>query len=260
MPEDARKYDFLETGRTDLEYAPQAPPLSEEQLALLDTGRAWWERRKKDEIDAEYSVVRAASDQAALKYNTEISQAPWNKAKIDWGLLPAAAKITGTLIATAATGGLAAPAVGTLWSDVKKGLKSIDSVGEVADTAFKVKDYVGDQFVAANAAADRILGDLNVKDSAGIIANTQALAITGDVDAQRGAVILAKVAGARKRAGVGPGQAIFPIQTPEQAAVVAQIVGETTYPMTGSDYLKVSDVRQSWWRRFLAYFGIGDGK
>jgi len=256
--EDARTYDFLETGRTDLVYDPRAPGLTPAQIEAMEyarVARTAQENREKARKTAQrnetYDVLRAQSDQKAIAFNNYIANQPWNKAKIDWGLLPAAAKVTLIAVSTAATGGLAAPSVATLWSDVKKGIGSIDSAGDAAKTAFKVKDYVEDEFIAANAAADRILSELNVENAKGVIANTQALAIAGDVDAQRGAVILAKVANERRKAGVGPGQALIPVQSAEQASIVAKVERESAYPMTAADRVKVSDVRHSWFQRFL---------
>ncbi len=278
MSDDARTLDFLEGSGAPLAVDWKAPDLTAEQLAASAAGRASFtlnqiraDAAKTAAINVPYTQIRAATNEATVLASNYVSTLPimhqgegaWNFGGQDYGLLPVAVAVIAPLVAIAATGGLAAPAVGALWKQMKSTAKAatavrsygdikgvVDQVGDIKARVLKVPNLVKDNFIAAQATADRILSDPSI-DGHAIIANTQALASTGDIDAQRGAVILAQVAGARVRAGVGQGQSLLPVKTPEQAALVANIAARTLVPLTGSDLLKVSDVRQGWWKRLI---------
>ncbi len=268
MTDDARTLDFLEGGGT-LVYDPQAPDLTAEQIASMNRGRAAFDHAAVQAAatvtanrNAAYREERAASDQDAIATSNE-SAAFISKYmnQTDWGLLPAAVAVVGAAVTLAASGGLAAPAVGALW----KQIKSVSTFGEAkavydevkstaddiqARTSFEVPDLKGDQFVAAHYAADMLLGG-DEQTKRAIVANTLALANAGNVDAQRGAIILTRVAGARMSAGLKPSQVLLATTTAAQAANVATVIPQTFHQLTAGEMLTVSDVRQGWWKRFV---------
>lgn len=256
MVDDARKYDFLEGGGT-LEYAPRAPAVDAvamEKARLLRASQTIRDTAAKTSArNTTYREERRLADQQAVITSNISASSPemlkgtgaWNFAGQDWGLLPAAARVTTELVAIAATGGLAAPVVAAEWNKVKtviEGTAKIDSVSDAVATGraiLKVPDVIGDQMMAAQAAADQILK----ADARDVVAATQAAALAGDIEAQRGAVILAKVAGARRAAGVGAGQALIPLNA-EQSAQVAVALGGALTPN------RPSDVRH-WWQKII---------
>lgn len=276
---DARTADFIEGSGTALPVDWKAPDLTPEQMARAAAGRvAFQQNANRTTAEATsvrnvpYDQIRAADDAETLAASNAVSRMPimhqgegaWNFAGLDLGLLPVAVAVVVPLILTASTGGLAAPSVAASWAKLKKTYKdvqSIDSfkdvetvVGEVKDlqeTAFKVPELVGDEMVAAHVAADQLLSNPNITNAHQVIANTQALAFAGDIDAQRGAVILAKVAGARNMGRIPFGQPLMPVHTPEQAALVAGVIPQTVYTLTAQDMLKVADVRQGWFKRMI---------
>lgn len=99
--------------------------------------------------------------------------------------------------------------------DVKgsvKGLaKGIATAGAVASFVVPgVGPLVGGGALAAMHAADKLLGDPNIKNAAKLVSNTKALAAIGDKPARRGAAILGAVAQIRQKKGALPGQAVIP--------------------------------------------------
>lgn len=277
MTDDARTLDFLEnSGPLAVDW--KAPDLTPEQMLRAAAGRASFELNQQRATAAAtsvrnipYSSIRAAEDRNTIAASNYVSrlpimhqgEGPWNFAGMDLGLLPVAVAVVVPLIATAATGGLAAPSVAASWKQLKGTVhdaQHMNSIGDIQGVvgevkaqaqAFKVPDLIADEMVAAHVVADQILGNGSVNDAHAIIANTQALALAGDPDAQRGAVILAKVAGARKTAGTPFGQPLMPVHTAQQAALVAGTVPKTIYSLTAQDVLKVTDVRRGWWKRLI---------
>lgn len=257
---DARTMDFMEGGDA-LEYNPVAPPISAEQRAREDQARTAFyanavraSAAKTAELNAQYAKTRAEDYAASMELNNYLATTDVGKAGVDWGLLPTAYKIVKSGIILAATGGIAAPDVAAEWkkiSSIRSPAAAMRAFNEYKSSvaAFQVPDLKNDEFVAAAVVADRVLSDPNISNPQAVIANTLALAATGDVDAQRGAVVLARVASARISAGVSPGQALLSPQTPEQAAVVASITPQTVRRLTAEDTIKIEAYR-SWWQRF----------
>lgn len=85
-------------------------------------------------------------------------------------------------------------------------VRGVKTIGSVA--AFVVPG--GGAISTGLAAADKVLGDKNVKDAGKLISNTKALAALGHQDAIRGAQVLATVSRIRSERGVQPGQAAIP--------------------------------------------------
>lgn len=123
--------------------------------------------------------------------------------------------------------------------DVKgsvKGLaKGIATAGAVASFVVPgIGPLVGGSALAAMHAADKLLGDPNVKGAAKLVSNTKALAAIGDVPARRGAAILGAVAQIRQKKGALPGQAVIPAviapgQTPSAKVTPPPAVNTTVY-------------------------------
>ena len=110
--------------------------------------------------------------------------------------------------------------------DVKgsvKGLaKGIATAGAVASFVVPgVGPLVGGSALAAMQAADKLLGDPNIKNAAKLVSNTKALAAIGDGPARRGAAVLGAVAQIRQKKGAIPGQAVIPAIPPPAVASAA---------------------------------------
>jgi hypothetical protein len=269
--EDARTDDFLGGGGTGaLQYAPKAPDVSLEELTKAAANRAVFDaaanKAKAIQLNNAYQIDRGAADSDTLRRSNLDASASWNHVGIDWGLLPAAAEIIVPLIATAATGGLAAPSVYASYNKLKNISSIKDAVSAVNEAqhdvasvkaTFKVPDLRDPADLSAvHAIADQIIGDKNVKTAQQIISNTLALASTGDVDAQRGALILSQVAGVRTQTGVGIGQSLS-VPTVPQSALIASLSPQILKPLTPIEVQKIATVNPlHWWEKLLALIGL----
>jgi len=122
--------------------------------------------------------------------------------------------------------------------DVKASAKGLaKGVGTAAAVASFVVPgagpLVGGSALAAMKAADKLLGDPNVKGAAQLVSNTKALAALGNKPARRGAAVLGAVAQIRQQKGVVAGQAVIkPVGAAKPAPVntkpYTQVVPRTT--------------------------------
>lgn len=282
---DARTVDLLGGGGT-LEYDPQAPEMTPEEKEALDRVRLYSNQQKINDATAltsgtnakAYWSERSTSDRDALAMNhawtewqkVHYPSGAWNFSSLDWGLLPVAVVVVKDLVMLAGTGGLTAPNVAADFKNFKKTVRGVNSVSSAKDFVENVQsaqqniqdriartkkvftvsgDTTLDGTAAAGSVADKILGDPSVN-GADIIANTRDLALTGDVDAQRGLLILARVARARIDAGLAPGQGLIPPKTADQAAQVAAAVPRTIRDLTDSEQSTMTGP-QTWWQRFV---------
>jgi hypothetical protein len=132
-----------------------------------------------------------------------------NPAGIDWGLLPAAAVVLPALAAVAVTGGLAAPAIA--------GAITVPTAASVAG-ALVAADRV---IAAVESGSDKLGGGGEsqfARDARIVLDTTTSLAASGDVSAERGLEVIARVAKDRldKAASVGVPQ---PLTLAGEAAI-----------------------------------------
>ena len=286
MTDDARTLDFLEGGGT-LTYDPKAPARTAQQDADLERARAYERQYAIDAAAAKTSAIhaenywreRSKSDRDSLAMSNAFAawekvnypNGAWNFGSLDWGLLPVAVVVVKDLVLLAATGGLDAPNVAKDFKNFKSTVKGVKSLGNVKDFAqnvqaaqrnvqeridrtakvFVVGEQGPDPTVASASVADRILGDPTVKNAADIIQNTQDLAASGDIDAQRGVMILARVAGARVHAGLAPGTPLLPPKSSDQAAQIALAMGRDVRDLSGSERETLVGNVRGWWQRFV---------
>jgi len=96
---------------------------------------------------------------------------------------------------------------------VRKGLKKIAPVAALVSFAIPgVGALIGPAALGALAAADKLLGDKNIKNAAKVVSNTKALAALGDPAAKRGALILAAASKVRTVKNVPPGKPAIPFK------------------------------------------------
>jgi hypothetical protein len=218
---DARTLDF-ETGQTTLApstaAAPAAVPLTAAQKAArgaaivnardtatrnlnmlgLDqkagTGDSYAEQYAAYIKDATAQSNREAAAMVAADKN----QGAWNFKGLDFGLLPAAAKVVVPLIATAATGGLAAPSLAPA-------LKGLSSAVSSAKGTVATGDIKGSVSLIKQADGLITKAQAGVKDAKSTIDATINAALAGYKDAQTGATALLATDAARVAAGTPDG-------------------------------------------------------
>lgn len=241
---DARSADFS-TGQTTL--APTTgllAPLTAAQLAKSAAGRAAFNAGTlaanatttrnlnllgKDlsaaTLDDSYAHQRAVADRAAIASSNrdaaaavaaDKNQGAWNFAGLDFGLLPAAAKVAVPLIATAATGGLAAPAL----------LPAIKQIGSAATSA-KATIATGDikGTVSLVKQADNVItrAKAGAADAKALIDNTVKEATGGNSDAAAGLFVLKMVDRARVYNATKAGAPLAPAAVNATAAVLPRM-------------------------------------
>ncbi len=198
---DARTFDF-DTGATNLvPVTAKAPALTAEQQRKAIAGKLAFNAAtvsaaaaKTSVINQPYLATRAAADAEQVRQSNLASQSAvnlkgtgaWNFAGQDYGLLPVAAKIIVPLIATAATGGLAAPSVLAAAKSVASAKASVAS-GDIKGTVSLVKQ--ADSLVTQAKAG--------VDSAKAVIADTVAAASAGIPDAKNGLALLVGVDTAR---------------------------------------------------------------
>jgi hypothetical protein len=145
-----------------------------------------------------YNDTRAADYAATMRLHNQIASAPWNKAKVDWGLLPAAAAVIAGGVAVIVTAGAAGAAIGGLAAGGA-------SLGSVATA--------GTSILATGAAANEFLKTTTGKSVPGVNqANAIAQGVPGAVAA--GTLI-----------SQDPGAALSASLTADRLLAVSQRVG-----------------------------------
>jgi hypothetical protein len=262
--------------RAEFDRAVRAEAVKTAAVQTSNVNTAYRVTRKESDVDA----LRLSNESAA--YIVKYMSGP------DWGLLPAAANIIATVVVIASTGGFAAPAIAASWKTLKSQIKDIDSLKEgisavqkgiqqgeeyTAEVKGKVEAVIPDvgtnaftipdlgmnteAIGAAYAIADQILGSPTLTNSPAVIRATQALAFTGNIDAQRGAVVLADVAAQRAKNRVPFGQPALPVKSPEQAAWIAHVLPLTIHPVTATEHASIAAIaKHHWWERLLAFFHL----
>ncbi len=218
---DARSLDFT-TGQTTLATstaaAPAAAPLTAAQtvnrnatlLAARDTttrninnlgldqkagtGDSYAEQYASYIRDATAQSNREARAMVAADKN----QGAWNFKGLDFGLLPAAAKVVVPLVATAATGGLAAPSLAPA-------LKGLSSAASSVKGTVATADIKGSVNLVKQADALITRAQAGVADAKSTIEATINAALAGYKDAQTGATALLATDAARVAAGTPDG-------------------------------------------------------
>jgi hypothetical protein len=122
---------------------------------------------------------------------------------------------------------------------------------------------VSDKPLAAMAAADQLLGNPAVGNASDVIQNTIALAQAGHPEAIMGAMTLQAVDQLRQDAGVGAGQAVIPIDSSAQQAIVDSTAAQSAYQITPADLaalaapsVVVVEKKKSLWAKILSFFGL----
>ena len=125
--------------------------------------------------------------------------------------------------------------------------KGVTSFGVTANGSVK----------AAMSAADRLLGDGKINNSALVVRNTKALAALGDPAAKRGLAVLNAVATIRTVKKAPPGKAVVPpvkAKTPvvqKTSVAKVQTLAKTTAAKKAAD-----KKNQTWVQKVLGWFGL----
>lgn len=113
----------------------------------------------------------------------------------------------------------------------RKGLKKVGSIAKTVGKVAAIASFVvpgigplvGGTALAAMAAADKLMGDKNIKNAAKLVSNTKAMAALGHPEAIRGAQVLAVVSRIRQQNKVPMGKAAVPVQKVPPHVYVAHI-------------------------------------